>query len=142
MKLDPNLNISKANFMSYCLKSRSKICIIEVYLLKYHFESHLIYTWHYYRQTTFSQLKIMVPYVDISGVCHSIVILWEIYVMRRKCHVMWLRFHFKHMLITGLGQLTLTFSHSFGSPTNHIYTKIITNEWNMSITPYCPHYLI
>ena len=27
--------------------------------------------------------------------------------MRPKCHVMWLRFHFKRMLITGLGQQTL-----------------------------------
>ena len=84
-----------------------KICIIEVYLLKYYFESHLIYKWRYYRQTIFNQLNIMVPYVDIIGLCHSVAILWEIYVMRPKCHVRWLRFHFKRMLITGLGQLTL-----------------------------------
>jgi hypothetical protein len=55
-----------------------KICIIEVYLLKYFFESHLIYKWRYYRQTIFNQLNIM----DKIGLCHSFAILWEIYVMR------------------------------------------------------------
>ena len=82
----------------------SKICIIEVYLLKYYFESHLIYKWRYYRQTIFNQLNIMVPYLDIIGLCHSVAILWEIYAMRPKEHLLWLRFHFKRMLITGLGQ--------------------------------------
>ena len=78
-----------------------KICIMEVYLLKYYFEiSHLIYKWRYYRQTVFNQLNIMVSYVDIIGSCHSVAILWEIYVMRVKCHVRWLRFHFnkKHLI--------------------------------------------
>ena len=73
-------------------------CIIEVYLLMYYFESHLIYKW----QTIFNQLNIMVSYLVIFGLCHSVAILWEIYVMRRECHVKWLRFHFKRMLITGL----------------------------------------
>ena len=36
-----------------------KICIIEVYVLKYHFISHLIYKWSYYRQTIFNQLNLM-----------------------------------------------------------------------------------
>ena len=40
------------------------------------------------RQTIFNQLNIMVPYVDIIGLCHSIAILWKIYVR-------WLRFLFK-----------------------------------------------
>ena len=53
-----------------------KICIIEVYHLKYYFESQLIYKWHYYRQTIFNQLYIMVFYVDIIGLSHSVVILW------------------------------------------------------------------
>ena len=46
---------------------RSKICMIEVYLLKYYFESHLIYKGRYYRQTIIKQLDIMVSYVDIIG---------------------------------------------------------------------------
>ena len=41
-----------------------KICIIEVYLSKYYFKSHLIYKLRYYRQTISNQLDIMVPYVD------------------------------------------------------------------------------
>ena len=79
-----------------------EICIKEVCLLKYYFESNLIFKWRYYRQQIFKQLNIMVPYVNIIGLCHSVPILWEIYIMRRKCHVMWLRFHFKHMLINEL----------------------------------------
>ena len=66
---------------------------VEVYHLKYYFERHLIYKWQYYRQTIFNQLNIMVSYVDLIGLCHSIVFLWEIYVMRHKCHVSWLCFH-------------------------------------------------
>ena len=38
------------------------------------------YKWCYYRQTIFDQLNIMVPHVDIVGLCHSFEILWEIYV--------------------------------------------------------------
>ena len=57
----------------------------------------------YYRQTIFNQLNIMVPYIDITG--HSVTILWEIFVMQHKCHVRWHNFHFKRMLITGLGHL-------------------------------------
>ena len=80
----------------------TKICITEVYLLKYYFESHLMYKWRYYRQTIFNQLNIMVPNVDIIGLYHSLAILWEIYVMRHICHVSWNNFHFKRMAITGL----------------------------------------
>ena len=47
----------------------------------------------------------MVPYVDIIGLSHSVEILLEIYVMQRKCHVMWLRFHFNRMFSTGPGCL-------------------------------------
>ena len=77
-----------------------KICIIEVYLLMQYFENHLIYKWRYYRQTILNQLNIMVPYVEIIGLCHSITILGEIYVM-------WHNFHFKRMQITGLCQQSL-----------------------------------
>ena len=83
------------------LSTTIKICIIEVYLLKYYFVSYLIYKWRYYRQII---LNIMVPYVDIIGLCLSVANLWEIYVMWPKCHVRWLRFHFKRMLFTVLGQ--------------------------------------
>ena len=71
------------------------------------FESHLKKKWRYYRQTIFNQLDIMVPYVDIIGVCHSVAILLEIHVLRHKCHVRWLRSHFKRRVIIGLGQETL-----------------------------------
>ena len=95
MKIYINANI---------INTQIKICIIEVYLLEYYFESHLIYKWRYYRQTIFSQSNIMVSYVDMIGLCHSVTILRETYVMRLKCHVRWLPFHFKRMLITGLSQ--------------------------------------
>ena len=50
----------------------------------------------------------MVPYVDIIGLCHVVSQFYDkSIVMRRKCHVMWLRFHLKRMLITGLCQWTL-----------------------------------
>ena len=52
-----------------------KICIIEVYLLNYYFESHLISKWSYYRQTIFYQLNLMIPHVDIIGLSHSVAIL-------------------------------------------------------------------
>ena len=55
-----------------------------------------------YRQTIFNQLNIMVAYVDIIGLCHSVAILLEIYVMRPKSKVRWLRFHFKRF--TGLDE--------------------------------------
>ena len=87
--------------------------MIEVYLLKYYFESHHIYKWRHYRQTIFNQLNIMVPYVDIIGLCPSLAILWEIYVIRHKCNVRWLRFHFKWILIMGLGQLALCIIYVF-----------------------------
>ena len=81
-----------------------KICIIEVYIIKYYFECHLMYKWRCNRQTIFNQLNNMVPYVYIIGLCHNIVILWEIFVMQHKCHVKGHNFHFKLMLITRLGQ--------------------------------------
>ena len=76
------------------MKSLIKIFIIEVYLLKYYFESHLIiYKWRYYRQTIFSQLNIMVSYVDIIEIFHSVAILWYIYVMSwMSCDVAALQF--------------------------------------------------
>ena len=61
-----------------------KICIIEVHLLKYYFESHLIYKYCYCRQTSFN------INVDMIGLCHSVAILWEIYVMQHKCNERWL----------------------------------------------------
>jgi hypothetical protein len=61
----------------------------------------------FYRQKNFNQLKIIVTYVDIIGLCHSVAIFWEVYVMRHKCHVWWHNFHLKGMLITGLCQKTL-----------------------------------
>ena len=76
--------------------------------LKYYFESHIIYKWCYYSQTIFNQSNIMVPYVDTIGLCHSVTILWEVYVMRHKCHFRWHNFHFKQMLINTVpGYLTL-----------------------------------
>ena len=68
---------------------RNKICIIEVYLLKlkYYFERQIIYQWRYYRLKIFNQLKIMVSYVDVIGICNSVAILREMYVMRPKCEV-------------------------------------------------------
>jgi hypothetical protein len=84
------------------IKLNDKICIIEVYILTYYFESHLIYKWCYYRKTIFNQLKIMVSYVDINGLCHNVPIIWEIYVMRPKCHMWWLRFNLKRMLVNRL----------------------------------------
>ena len=57
------------------MEENCKICLIEVYLLKYYFERHLIYRWRYYRQTISNQLNIMVPYIDIIGLCHSVAIL-------------------------------------------------------------------
>ena len=53
-------------------KGNTKISIIEVYLLKYYFESHLKYKRRYYRQNIFHQLNIMVSYVDKIGVWLSI----------------------------------------------------------------------
>ena len=73
--------------------------LIEVYTLKYYFESHLIYKWQYY---IFIKLEIMVFNVDKISFCCSFAILWEIYVMWPKCHVRGLHFHFKRMLIRDL----------------------------------------
>ena len=45
-------------------------------------------------QTIFNQLNIMVPYVDIIGLCYSVTILWEIYVICdiNGCEVAYLLF--------------------------------------------------
>ena len=40
----------------------------------------------------------------LIGLCYIVLTLWEIYVMWRNCHLILLLFHFKCMLITGLGQ--------------------------------------
>ena len=53
-------------------------------------------------QMIFNQLNTMVSYWHKNGLWHSVAILWEIYVMRHKCHVRWHNFHFKRTLITGL----------------------------------------
>ena len=86
----------KLKLTKHNLQGLHKICMIEVYLLKYHFESHLKYNykWRYYRQTIFNQCHIMVSYVDIIGLCHSVTILWEIYVKRYNCHVRWHNFYY------------------------------------------------
>ena len=44
--------------------------IIEVCLLKYYFESHLIYNDAIIQKTIFTQLNIIVPYLDIIGLCY------------------------------------------------------------------------
>ena len=113
------LNTTGIKLYQSCLSPQSKF-YFWILNLKWHFynKEYLIQTnynrsisvkvlfWksRYYRQTIFNQSNIMVSYVDIFGLCHSVAILWEIYVMRSKCHVMWLRFHLKRMLIKGLGQ--------------------------------------
>ena len=58
------------------IQERFKICIIEVYLLKYYFKRYLIYKWGYYRQTIFDQFDIiLVSYGEIIGICHSVAII-------------------------------------------------------------------
>ena len=63
-------------------------------------------------QTIFNQLNIEVPYVDIIGLCHRVAISWEIYVIRLKCHVMWLDlFHETLCLVINvLSNVTTCFS--------------------------------
>ena len=51
--------------------NKNKICIIDVYLLKYYFKNHLIYKGSY----NYNQFNIMVSYVDVIGLCHSVAIL-------------------------------------------------------------------
>ena len=66
-------------FISKYFGINIKICIIDVCIFKYYFEIHLIHKWHYYRQTIFNQLNIVVPYKEIFGLCNSVVtILWKI----------------------------------------------------------------
>ena len=72
-------HISQINivlFIKLCMYNRS-------IFLKYSFESQLIYKWRYYRQTIYNQLDIMVSYVDIIGLCHSVGI-FEKSVMQPK----------------------------------------------------------
>ena len=74
---------------------RTKICLLKIYIKYYdrinqnmydrsisfkvyYFESHLLYKWRFYRQTIFIQLNIVVSYVIIIGIWHSVTILWEI----------------------------------------------------------------
>ena len=76
------------------------ICIIEVYLLKNYFEYHFIYKWRYYKQTIFNQLNDNL--IAIIGLCHSVAILWKIYVM-------WHNFHFKRMLINRIWFILLIY---------------------------------
>ena len=99
-----------------------KIFIIEVY-----FESHLMYKWRYYRQIIFNQWNIIVSYVEIIGLCHSVAIFWEIYVMRPKCHVRWLRFHFNHY---NCGTWSIDFD--FYRPIRS--RKFIIHQWQLNIT--------
>ena len=70
-------------------------------LLKHYFESHLIND-AINIINNLHQLNIMVPYAYIIVLYHSVTILWEIYVIRRICPLMWMRFYFKHMLIRDL----------------------------------------
>ena len=74
-----NINYNFTNFFIFhwCLKIdtfiQKYVCIIKKYLLlKYYFEGLLIYNWRYYRQTIFNQLYILVFYVDIICLCHSV----------------------------------------------------------------------
>ena len=62
---------------------------IEVYLINYYFESHLIYKLRYYRQTIFNQLNITIPFVDIIGLVYAIV--YQFYKKSMWCsiNVMW-----------------------------------------------------
>ena len=108
----PTASVSRFQGVLPATAPTIKISIIEVYLLKYYFRSHLIYTWHYYRQTIPNQLNIMVSYVDIIGLRHSFAILWEIYVMRHK-------FYFKRMLITRPGQYTLQIGNNSSPATTN-----------------------
>ena len=104
-------------FMWYIRRARRiKIFVIKVYFLQYYFESHLIYRWRYYRQTIFNQFNIMVSYVDIIGLFHSVTILWEFYVMQPKCQVRWLCFHFKSM-------------HNYGTWSIDFDSRLSVNSW-------------
>ena len=67
LKIQLKINSRVTNGYIFDISTISKICIIEVYILKYYFESHFIYKWRYYRQTILNQLNIMVAYVNIIG---------------------------------------------------------------------------
>ena len=75
----------------------------------------------------------MIPYGDIIGLCHSVAILWEIYVVRHKCHVRWHYSHFKRMLITG--QSAYILSNVLVHYIN-LNNYMLTNTWSISIPVY------
>ena len=56
------------------------------------------------KQSLINSLIYIVSYVDINiiGLCHSVAFF--LINLCDKCHVMWLRFHLKQMLIMGLDQ--------------------------------------
>ena len=68
--------ITFENFIVYPSKISViyKICKIEVYLLKYYFKIHL-YINDAIIDLIFNQLIIIVSYVDIIVLCHSVAIL-------------------------------------------------------------------
>ena len=74
--------------MTKMIFQKGKICIIEVYLLKFYFRSYTSY---------------------INGAIINKKYLQSIkyFSTLHRCHVRWHKFHFKRMLITGLGQWTL-----------------------------------
>ena len=88
-----------------------------------------------------------------TGQCYSVAILWEIYAIQHKWHVRSLRFHFKRMLITGLGQYTLnttTRNLKYATPENehakNVHDKNVHAEneqanigsrrWRLSVIKY------
>ena len=72
-----------------------KICIIEVYLLNYYFESHLIYKWHYYRQSIkfYDTFRRSNSHNFKKNLCDAAL-------MRERWH----NFYFMRTLIKGLSQ--------------------------------------
>ena len=54
-------------------------------------------------------------HINIIGLFHSVAILWEIYVMRHKCHMRWHNFYLKRILITRLGQNILNIVKFLGT---------------------------
>ena len=77
------------------------------------FESHLIYKWRYYRQSNFNQLNIMVPYVDIIGLCHSVAILWDVNGMWGSCASISSACYLRYLVNTFLKRYKSTFFWPF-----------------------------
>ena len=89
----------------------AKICIIEVYLLKYYLKANSYID--ILQTTNLQSVKYygtLCRYNWSMPQCRNFM---RIYVMRNKCHVRWLLFHFQRMLITGLGQWTLILASNF-----------------------------